>query len=409
MSYRTIFFLLIVACITKIEARTLECATGAYPPPDKQMVSSAIINLDQPPMMRWVNLSTMYREQIHSLLDLAKQIVAKQNPQLFASEFSELITRFPIEYADEIRGVAKGAQLDLGDVIFYNLFFEMFTFSTSIIGQDTSGHIYHGHNLDFGFLTGYNFSSHTSELNKILRSLTVSIDFVRHERLIFKSVHFVGYIGVLTGIKPYTYSVRSGIMIGNTPAAPVPNGYAISINNRVDMNFNAELIEWINNHNDPSMFLGLTLRNIFVTVDFYHDAVLNLQNKPLISSVYFVISGSNSIDAAIITRDKNVTMSTVTLEQQLNQGIFYLAETNYDQYYNNGTSPWFDQRQYVATHCLNSFGSANFNSANLYHVLYTKPIRNELTTYTVLMSAQESARGLWQVWHQSCDSPCPLW
>jgi len=39
--------------------------------------------------------------------------------------------------------------------VLYNIFYEIFTVCTSIVGQDKSGKMYHARNLDFGLLLGY--------------------------------------------------------------------------------------------------------------------------------------------------------------------------------------------------------------------------------------------------------------
>lgn len=61
----------------------------------------------------------------------------------------------PGPYGDEIRGIARASGLPLGDIVFYNIFYEIFTVCTSIVAQDAQGHVYHGRNLDFGLFLGW--------------------------------------------------------------------------------------------------------------------------------------------------------------------------------------------------------------------------------------------------------------
>jgi acid ceramidase len=42
----------------------------------------------------------------------------------------------------------------LGEVVLYNIFYEVSSLCTSIVGQDQNGNILHGRNLDFGGLMG---------------------------------------------------------------------------------------------------------------------------------------------------------------------------------------------------------------------------------------------------------------
>jgi penicillin V acylase-like amidase (Ntn superfamily) len=42
----------------------------------------------------------------------------------------------------------------LGEVVLYNIFYEVSSFCTSVVGQDQNGNIFHGRNLDFGGMMG---------------------------------------------------------------------------------------------------------------------------------------------------------------------------------------------------------------------------------------------------------------
>lgn len=374
--------------------RTFNCSTDAYPNPNNTLPSYTV-DLSLPPQERWVKIAALYKNELHNLVGIVRTIFGKYAPevlQFIDKEFATLLDRYPQEYAQEMVGIAEGGDLDIGFVVMYNMFYELFTFCTSVVAQDDNGNLYHGRNLDFGLLPAYNLSSDPKDwtLTQLLRPLTVSVDFVQNGKLLFKSVQFVGYIGILSGMRI--------------------DGYAVTVDDRFDNSFDAGLIDWMRNPSDNAQFFGLMLRDMFATVDNYNDALPILQNTQIISPIYFIVSGSESGEGVVISREKNVTLSTATLQEQLNAGTFYLAETNYDQYYNNPSGqpvgPWFDQRQYAVMQCLNQTGQLNIDWSTLYNVLYTKPIRNQLTTYTILMSAQVD---YWQVWHQYCEPPCALW
>lgn len=42
----------------------------------------------------------------------------------------------------------------LGEIVLYNIFYEVASYCTSIVGQDQNGNIFHGRNLDFGGALG---------------------------------------------------------------------------------------------------------------------------------------------------------------------------------------------------------------------------------------------------------------
>ncbi len=81
----------------------------------------------------------------------------------------------PAPYGDEMKGISQASglplgklneilQLDrklyfivfcyLGEVVLYNIFYEVSSYCTSVVGQDQNGNIFHGRNLDFGGLMG---------------------------------------------------------------------------------------------------------------------------------------------------------------------------------------------------------------------------------------------------------------
>ena len=78
----------------------------------------------------------------------------------------------PAPYGDEMKGISnatgvplgkidKGKLINeddsfsfLGEIVLYNIFYEIFTMCTSIVAQDQNGKILHGRNLDFGLLLG---------------------------------------------------------------------------------------------------------------------------------------------------------------------------------------------------------------------------------------------------------------
>ena len=45
-------------------------------------------------------------------------------------------------------------QLLLGEIVLYNVFYEISTACTSIVGQMENGHLLHARNLDFGLFMG---------------------------------------------------------------------------------------------------------------------------------------------------------------------------------------------------------------------------------------------------------------
>ncbi len=100
-----------------------------------------------------------------------------------------LADTLPAPFGDEIKGIAQATGLPLGEsnvsvigsqlrdaeffaacvqkadllfpvageVVLYNIFYEVFTVCTSVVAQDTNGKLYHARNLDFGLFMGWVF------------------------------------------------------------------------------------------------------------------------------------------------------------------------------------------------------------------------------------------------------------
>jgi len=65
----------------------------------------------------------------------------------------------PKPYGDEIKGIANATNINLGDLVLYNIFYEIFTLCTSIVGEDPQGNKYHARNLDFGLFLGWDLAN----------------------------------------------------------------------------------------------------------------------------------------------------------------------------------------------------------------------------------------------------------
>lgn len=77
----------------------------------------------------------------------------------FLTNKGKVADTLPKPYGDEIKGIAKATNLPLGDLVLYNIFYEIFTLCTSIVGEDAQGNMYHARNLDFGLFIGWDIKN----------------------------------------------------------------------------------------------------------------------------------------------------------------------------------------------------------------------------------------------------------
>jgi acid ceramidase len=96
-----------------------------------------------------------------------------------------ILNRFPNGYGDEVRGIQSATQIKMSSLLAFNLGYEIMGACTSVVAQDSNGHMYHGRNLDFGLFLGANFSSGPNNNfqwtnTDLLRQITVVTDFTRN-------------------------------------------------------------------------------------------------------------------------------------------------------------------------------------------------------------------------------------
>ena len=81
----------------------------------------------------------------------------------------------PSPYKEEIISIANATNINLGEIVLYNVFYEIFTLCTSIVGSDANGNMYHARNLDFGLFLGWDLPNDTWKLSELLRPLIMNV------------------------------------------------------------------------------------------------------------------------------------------------------------------------------------------------------------------------------------------
>lgn len=363
----------------------VQCESRAYPPKPSRKIEERIVNLDLPPYERWHDLSVEYADEMKTLLYAIRNLT---HP-IFHGLLFDLVDRFapklvdtlPYPFPDELKGIANASGIALGEVALFNIFYEIFTVCTSIVGQTPAGQVFHGRNLDFGLFLGWDERNHTWVTTEILRRMTVQIDAQSGGHTVFTATTFVGYVGVLTGMKPGAFSLT------------------------VDERFKfiggyVGIIEWLLGRRSGN-WMGFLTRSVLEnsTMD-YEEAQRTLARAELLAPVYFIVGGNRTGQASVITR--GLKFVDVWDLSQSKSDAWYLVQTNYDHW---KKPPFYDDRRTPAKKCLDRLGEGNFTFAELFNVLSTKPVRNKLTAYTTLMDVQTDTV---ESYLQYCTDPdCP--
>jgi len=351
------------------------------------------VNLDLLPKDRWAHIGKDYAKEVKKILKTVVNVVNKINDKIvpyILKNLSVLAETFPENYVDEMKGLALAAEVDFGEIVLFNVFYEVFSACTSIIAKGENGDIHHARNLDFGLFVGWDFHNMTWPLAEALRPAVVNMEFKKNNATIFTSAGFVGYIGVFTGVKAGQFSFSANERFS------LDGGYV-------------GIIEWIMGKHSAA-WLGFYSRDIFETCDTYACAKDSMMKTEMVSPVYFIIAdGKSKNDGAIITRSREKTLGVVNLHDELDMkksGSWFLLQTNYDPWNN---PPFFDDRRNPGIKCMNTLGSSStgkIGKNGVFDVLSTKPNLNMLTVYTSLMNLDD---GTIETYIRECPFPCSPW
>lgn len=306
------------------------------------------VSLDAAPELRWLPVLRHYDPDL--LRSAVVQVVGDRVPEwvlaLIGKVVTELESFLPQPFTDEIRGICDFLNLSLADGLLVNLAYEYSAFCTSIVAQDSRGHIYHGRNLDYAF-------------GNILRKLTLDVQFLKNGQIAFRGTTFVGYVGLWTGQSPYKFTVSGDER---------DKGWWWE-------NVIAALFE---RHSPVSWLIRTTLNES----ENFEAAVYKLAKTPLIADVYYIVGGTSPQEGVVITRNRGGPADIWPLDP-LN-GAWFRVETNYDHW---KPAPKRDDRRTPAIKALNATGPGNLSLKTLFQVLSVVPVYNNYTIYTTVMSA----------------------
>ncbi|XP_048406985.1 N-acylethanolamine-hydrolyzing acid amidase-like [Stegostoma tigrinum] len=307
------------------------------------------VSLEVPPEQRWGPVLKHYdaaqlRKIVQRVIDAAPKWLSFIIER-FENQLGQIL---PQPYEAEIQGMAKALNLSLGEGLLINLAYELSSFCTSIVVQDTEGNIYHGRNLDFAF-------------SDALRSLTVDLQFIKNGQIVYTGTTFVGFVGLWTGQRP--------------------NKFTISGNARVNRDWWKIAVAVLFQRSLPPSWL---IRDTLLEAEDFHTALKKLTYSPITANVYYILGGVRPTEGVIITRSLNGPVDIWPLNPMKEQ--WYRVETNYDHWNN---PPPSDDRRTPAMQALNATGQNNINLHALLKVLTVKPVLNNFTIYTTLMCAAQ--------------------
>jgi acid ceramidase len=406
--FKVVFVSLLAVCSAFPPPKTCQIS-DSNPKPDWDSVPKRTVNLDLAPTDRWTALATEFKEpmanMVNEFVDHLKKFPGNRWEKfLHYMEVNQemLLNRMPNNYGDEIRGIQTATGLKMSSLLAFNLGYEIMGFCTSVTAQDANGHMFHGRNLDFGLFLGSNFSSGPNENfqwtnTDLLRQTTVLTDFMKEGKVLYSSVTYVGYVGLLTG-------VRKG-------------GVTVTVDTRFDDNYDSFLNSWLHDASDTASLLAQALRSQIendTTGTDFEAYCSTLGATRLVGPAYAIIGGPNAGQGMVITITPNSTVPVDTWRITDDDAMpasaptsekFYVLQTNYDHW---ESPPKIDDRQTAAFDCMDNVITVNgVSKESIYDLLAAMPNRNRLTTYTAVM---DCAEGTLQATLQYCyEDACSPW
>lgn len=370
----------------------VQCANVPFPPtePDRQ-VPTSVVNLDLPPNDRWKETVVPRKQEIQELIGVILHIVenitgSNALVDLIDVTLPILWSTLPEPYKSEILGVARYTEISLGRITLYNIFYEIFTVCTSVVVQDEKGYLYHGRNLDFGLILGYDLVRNTWMLPPYLRNLSVNVHYVSAGKVLYQSTSLAGYVGVLTGLKP--------------------NAFSVTINERFNLHGGfVGLYDWIFKSNHTLRWTGFLMREVLETQNSYSDAKRLLSTVPVMSPAYYILGGVNAGEACMITRDLQKPADVWEMSS-IAAHPWFILQTNYDH---TAPLPFFDDRGTPGSTCMLKQGQKNAGYGAIFNVLNTVPNLNQLTVHASIMCTRCGDDIKAYLQHCPTDKYCSMW
>lgn len=336
--------------------------------------------MDLPASERWKEAVEPVKEDVVALIKTITDNVNKYVLVGIDVAFDYLLATLPEPYQGEIKGIAKVLGIPEGQVALYNIFYELFTVCTSIVEEDPQGNLFHARNLDFGLFLGWDNKNDTWLMTERLRRIVRNVDFQKNGKTVYQSASFLGYVGLLTAVKPHSFT--------------------LTINDR----FNKEggfvgIYHWLAGDRNGK-WMGFLTRDIMETAVSYSQAKEVLLTTELLAPAYYILGGNSTGEGAIISR--SIAKAVNVTELDIPNGKWFLLQTNYEPW---EQPPFYDDRRTPGQKCVKEWGQQNVGVKSLFNVLSTKPNLNKLTVYTAIMSVRDGVTS----WVQDCKTPCTPW
>ena len=361
-------------------------AATADPQPannNSKAVPTYTINLDLPADERWAKVAAVFAPQIKAVVAVVKARIPKLALPLLEPIGDDLEAYLPAPYAAEVASIAAIAGVTPAELFLMNVYYDVTTACTSIVAAHANGTVFHGRNLDYG-IPG-------------LQGLTADVVFEAGGAVAYRGTTYVGYVGLLTGLRPGAFSVSiderdtpGGKVWENAAEAFLKGGHSIGLFLRTLLQDHTTLDEAIgvvqSAHLDAvrttpiRYLLALSRSSSYPPLLLYLYLFPTQLTPPLVATQpAYIIMGGTGGQGAIVTRERESTADTWMIDAAA--GRWFLVETNDDHW-----EPPQDIRRDAANKHMNATTPAALTQGFMFGVQSAFPNLNAETTYTTVMS-----------------------
>ncbi|KAL4461672.1 hypothetical protein ABPG72_007343 [Tetrahymena utriculariae] len=267
------------------------------------------VNMDLSYLERWREIITNCKNPIQMFVNYLESFDGVRKIESF----------FPLNsdpnFLNELQAISDLAGVKFSGIQFMSQMYEILGLigCTSIIARSPDGSIVHRRNLD------YNFS-------QLISPLLAKKEFQKNGKTVFFANMIIGTATIVTGV--------------------VPNGFSITINQRVD---DQQSINYLKQQYIPACYL---IYQILQTNTTYQDALNTLLNTKIAMPAYLNIAGISGNQGSVIKSDRE----GVHFQTTLSESTWFICQTNYDI---SQTNP---QNDYRRVPCEQKMGLLKQNS-----------------------------------------------
>lgn len=298
-------------------------------------IKTYTLNLNDEPNIRWKHILMENKEACRNTIDELEKLILSQvsvaTYNILYYTINYLTPKSYIRYYDELLSISEILEVSFDKIVIGQLCYELFAACTAITCE---------YNNDQTFFRTMDWPL------ECLKDITIHLNVVKDGKQVYQGVTWIGYVGILTGMKPYKY--------------------ALAVNFRRSDGSLYDNILKVLNMKWPISYLCREILESDYDLDKIKD---DLENFELISPCYIILCGIEK--SHVIIRDSNSCKQILSSDK-------YLIQTNKDPDGENNIM-FSNERFDLAKKIINK------NKENFINDFKQYPIINQDTIYYTIM------------------------